>query len=516
MRSLLLAMILLCAPAAAYAACPGTPTDCPSPTYNSALIGSASGGNKGSGSLNAQSLWINGTALGSGGGGLPNVSGTPASGNLTKFSGATSITNGDLTGDTTTSGTLVTTTGKVHGVTFPASPSTNTVPVVTGSNTVTYEAVPNAALANPSVTIGGQAISLGGTTTNQGTGGKLQLSTGSTTTNNCAKFDGSGNTVDAGVPCAAGSVTSVGGSSSGGTLTATGGPVTSTGTLNFDLNLSHANTWGAIQTFTNSDLKLLGSSTGATTFTSANSSATNYTATLPANTGMLSELNLAQTWTAPQTFTNSDILLLGSSTGATTFASANSSATNYTTTFPANTGTLAELNLAQTWTAPQTFTNSDILLLGSSTGATTFSSANASATNYTATLPANTGTLAELNLAQTFTATQSVGVETISAATSILTPSGDKNDYIVTLVHANQPFTLANMSNVPPADTRGIIKIIQSSAGGDAITTYGASYKSPGGTSTITLSSGANAIDIFDYVSDGTSIFLIPHLNFSH
>lgn len=78
-----------------------------------------------------------------------------------------------------------------------------------------------------------------------------------------------------------------------------------------------------------------------------------------------------------------------------------------TTTFPANNGTVAELNLAQTWTAAQTFTNSDLLLLGSSTGATTFTSANAGASNYTATIPANTGTVAELNLAQAWTAAQS-------------------------------------------------------------------------------------------------------------
>lgn len=43
------------------------------------------------------------------GGGTVTTTGTPASGNLTKFSGATSITNGDLSGDVTTSGTLATT-----------------------------------------------------------------------------------------------------------------------------------------------------------------------------------------------------------------------------------------------------------------------------------------------------------------------------------------------------------------------------------------------------------------------
>ncbi len=42
-------------------------------------------------------------------GGTVTTTGSPASGNLTKFSGATSITNGDLSGDVTTSGTLAAT-----------------------------------------------------------------------------------------------------------------------------------------------------------------------------------------------------------------------------------------------------------------------------------------------------------------------------------------------------------------------------------------------------------------------
>lgn len=44
----------------------------------------------------------------SGGGGTVTTTGSPASGNLAKFSGSTSITNGDLSGDVTTSGTLAT------------------------------------------------------------------------------------------------------------------------------------------------------------------------------------------------------------------------------------------------------------------------------------------------------------------------------------------------------------------------------------------------------------------------
>lgn len=71
-----------------------------------------------------------------------------------------------LTGDVTTSaGSCASTVGKVNGVSYGASPSSNTVPVVTGVNTVTYEAVPNAALANASTTVNGQTCTLGSSCT---------------------------------------------------------------------------------------------------------------------------------------------------------------------------------------------------------------------------------------------------------------------------------------------------------------------------------------------------------------
>ena len=43
-----------------------------------------------------------------------------------------------------------------------------------------------------------------GITGNQGNGAKLQLSTGTTTTNDCVKYDANGNTVDAGSACLTG------------------------------------------------------------------------------------------------------------------------------------------------------------------------------------------------------------------------------------------------------------------------------------------------------------------------
>ncbi len=83
-----------------------------------------------------------------------------------------------------------------------------------------------------------------------------------------------------------------------------------------------------------------------------------------------------------------------------TIAAVNSSDAVYT--LPAATGTLAALNGTQTYTAAQTFTNSDLKLLGSSTGASTFTSNNSSATNYTTTVPAVTGVLATTTGANLF------------------------------------------------------------------------------------------------------------------
>lgn len=66
----------------------------------------------------------------------------------------------------------------------------------------TFTNISNGALTNSGITVGGQVTALGGATSNQGNGSKLQLSTGATATNDCAKYDVNGNTVDAGSACA--------------------------------------------------------------------------------------------------------------------------------------------------------------------------------------------------------------------------------------------------------------------------------------------------------------------------
>lgn len=85
-----------------------------------------------------------------------------------------------------------------------------------------------------------------GVTLAQGNGSKVQLSTGSFSTNDCVKFDANGNTVTAGAPCGSGGgggVTSVTFTGDGVLLSSTpSSPVTTTGTLAASLLTHTANT----------------------------------------------------------------------------------------------------------------------------------------------------------------------------------------------------------------------------------------------------------------------------------
>lgn len=107
---------------------------------NGVTMGTPSGSFEGAGKLNAIGLYVGGVAV------------------LT--ANQTITLSGDATGSGTTAITV--TNPKVNGVAYGTSPSTNTVPVVTGTNAVTYETVPNAALANSSITVAGHSVSLGG------------------------------------------------------------------------------------------------------------------------------------------------------------------------------------------------------------------------------------------------------------------------------------------------------------------------------------------------------------------
>jgi hypothetical protein len=78
--------------------------------------------------------------------------------------------------------------------------------------------------------------------------------------------------------------------------------------------------------------------------------------TFPSSSATVAGLAIAQTWSALQKFTNGDLAILGSSTGYTLLESGLSSTSNNTLTLPTtSTDTLAALGTAQTWTANQTY-----------------------------------------------------------------------------------------------------------------------------------------------------------------
>jgi hypothetical protein len=87
---------------------------------------------------------------GGGGGGTVTTTGSPASGNLAKFSGSTSIVNGDLSGDCTTSGTLAITCTKTSGVAFAASATTDT----TSASNIGSGTLPAARIAANALALG--------------------------------------------------------------------------------------------------------------------------------------------------------------------------------------------------------------------------------------------------------------------------------------------------------------------------------------------------------------------------
>jgi len=349
------------------------------------------------------------------GSGTVTTTGSPASGNLTKFSGSTSVTNGDLSGDVTTSGTLATTVGKINGTSLAGlatgilkNTTTTGVPSIAASSDIIADFSGTCSSSTYLRGDGSCNTPAGSGTITSSTSGQVPVYTAATTIAGSANFTATAGALTLGVSGTAGSV-AMGNATSGvvtlqpvpgalGTVTAS--LPANTGTID-ELNL--AATYTAAKTFTNSDLLLLGSSTGATTFTSANASSTAYTATVPANTGTFAELNLAETWTALQKVTNADLGLLGTSTGYTLLESGLTSTTNNTLTLPTTaTDTLAALATAETWTAGQTFTNADLIMKGSTSGTTTLE-ATAAAGSTVATFPAATDTVVELTQTQTLT-----------------------------------------------------------------------------------------------------------------
>jgi hypothetical protein len=127
------------------------------------------------------------------------------------------------------------------------------------------------------------------------------------------------------------------------------------------------------------------------------------TATIPANTGTLSELNLAETYTAVKTFSNGDLALINATSGTITLQPVTGALGTVTASLPANTGTIAETNLAQTYSAAQTFQTNDLILTNATSGQITLAPVTGALGTVTVSIPAATDTLVNLAGTQTLT-----------------------------------------------------------------------------------------------------------------
>lgn len=486
-----------------------------------------------------------GTCTTPSGAGTVITTGSPATGNLTQFSGATSITNGNLSGDCTTSGTLAVTCLKTNGVAFGTAAAANTgtsggtVPLLNAANTysavqtfndvnLTGTSVPaNAGINSCGVnTHTGQLCfytagtlvavldDVGNWTTNTGpaatsittgfsylqavtgvpggvparlTGGGYanpplvqdnadfrlyQYASGAwhnigdSLTNAQATTLGVTGT---GAPtggyginqCGAASETCLvangvnvlGADLNGNVLTfapiatnATNGFVYLTGTAGAPTGTpatvsggAYANpptvvdtTHGRLYEYTGGWVNVADSPT-STTGTGATVRATSPTLTTPTlgaatATSINGNTLTTGTWTLTGasgrtlTFNNS---LTFSGTDSTTF------------TFPSVSGTVMTLSSAQTITAAKTFTNSDLLLLGSSTGTTTLASANTGSSNFTLTFPALTDAIASQSIQQN------------QQAVSYTTVAGDAGWEIYHVSTSPHTFTIAANASVP-------------------------------------------------------------------
>ena len=118
---------------------------------------------------------------GGGGGGTVTTTGSPASGNLTAFSGATSITNGNLSGDVSTTNTLATTIG-AGAVSYSKMQNVSNASRLLGSSATGSGAPPSEITLGTNLSMSGSTLNASGG--GSGTVTSISAGTGITLTPN--------------------------------------------------------------------------------------------------------------------------------------------------------------------------------------------------------------------------------------------------------------------------------------------------------------------------------------------
>jgi hypothetical protein len=151
------------------------------------------------------------------------------------------------------------------------------------------------------------------------------------------------------------------------------------------------------------------------------------------------------------------------------------------------------------------------LVIGGTTASSTLTIESTSGAGTTDSIVAKTGSQAT---SQTWnsngtTTLSKAGIDaqsTPAISTATFTPDFSAgNHFIINLVHASCPCTLANPTNIV-AGQSGVIAVVQSATGSDTVTSYGGDYIFTN-TTAGTLSTAANAVDYYSYyVEDATHI----------
>lgn len=297
-----------------------------------------------------------------------------------------------------------------------------------------------------------------------------------------------------------------------------------TGAVVASLNLAHANTWSAKQTFSSHiaiDGYTIDISSGATSGQVLQYNGTSIvTATQYGNGGVVDQATtkeLQLTTTSPTTV-------------VTYTPSSNSNFMIYiyyrVVTAPTT------ITLTVTWSdvtgsQTQTLVNAVSQATGSYTVTPFYINAAASAITVTATAgTANQVYMsadivqyvgagvagAALNTQNTYTKAQNVASSTLSAAAATINTDASLSNVFTVTLTTNGPYTLANPTNLVAGGT--YLWVIRQDATGSRTLAYGNLFKFPGGTAP-TLTTTANAVDMISAVYDGTQLNCVAQLNFA-